>query len=43
MIITNYTGEIQLPYTAELLVWLQQTYPNSRYIAKEKQNDARQI
>jgi hypothetical protein len=35
MIITNYTGEIQLPYDAELLVWLQQTYPNSKYTVKE--------
>jgi hypothetical protein len=43
MYITNYTGEIQLPYTAELLVWLQKTYPHSRYIAKEKQNDTREI
>jgi len=43
MYITNYTGEIQLPYQQFCCVWLQQTYPHSRYIAKEKQNDARQI
>lgn len=35
MIITNYTGEIQLPYDADLLVWLQQNYPNSKYTVKE--------
>lgn len=43
MYITNYTGEIQLPYTAELLEWLQQNYPRSRYTVKEKQNDTREI
>jgi hypothetical protein len=38
MYITNYTGEIQLPYTTELLEWLQETYPYSHYTVKEKPN-----
>ena len=36
MYITNYTGEIQFPYDAELLTWLQQRYPYSHYTVKEK-------
>jgi hypothetical protein len=31
MYITNKYGSIKLPYDGELLAWLQQQYPHSRY------------
>jgi len=31
MIITNKSGDIQLPYDPDLLEWLQITYPFSQY------------
>lgn len=37
MIITNKSGDIQLPYDPDLLVWLQQTYPFSQYHLLELQ------
>jgi hypothetical protein len=39
MYITNRYDSIRLPYDADLLVWLQQTYPYSQYVVKEKHND----
>jgi len=38
MYIVNYTGEIRLPYDPDLLVWLQETYPYSRYTVKGNTN-----
>lgn len=31
MYITNYTGEITLPWEPGLLEWLQERYPYSKY------------
>ena len=31
MYITNYTGEIALPWEPGLLEWLQEQYPYSKY------------
>lgn len=31
IIITNRTGDIQLPFEEGLLEWLQQRYPRSQY------------
>lgn len=36
-IITNKSGDIQLPYDPDLLIWLQQTYPFSKYHTQEIQ------
>lgn len=31
MYITNRYDSVRLPYSAELLEWLTETYPNSKY------------
>ena len=36
MYITNITGEIKLPWEPELLEWLQENYPASKYHIKEQ-------
>jgi len=33
--ITNKFDSVRLPYTEDLLEWLQQTYPHSKYHVKE--------
>jgi hypothetical protein len=39
MYITERTGTIKFPYDPELLEWLQEHYPYSKYYAKETTND----
>jgi len=39
MWIVNQAGTIQFPYDDELLVWLQENYPYSRYQLMETKDD----